>query len=49
MSVALDQLTEDQREIVGLVRQFADEQILPVASQLEHDDVFPDDTPRNQE
>ena len=37
MSLALDQLTDEQREIVGLVRQFADERIIPVASELEHD------------
>ncbi len=43
MSAALDQLTDEQRDIVGLVRQFTDEQIVPVASALEHDDVFPDD------
>ena len=43
MSLALDQLTDEQREIVGLVRQFADEQIIPVASELEHADEFPDD------
>ena len=43
MSAALDQLTDEQRDIVGLVRQFTDEQIVPVASALEHDDVFPAD------
>jgi butyryl-CoA dehydrogenase len=43
VSAALDQLTDEQRDIVGLVRQFTDEQIVPVASALEHDDVFPDD------
>ncbi|HEU0195429.1 MAG TPA: acyl-CoA dehydrogenase family protein [Gaiellales bacterium] len=43
MSAALDQLTEEQRDIVGLVRQFTDEQIVPVAGRLEHDDVFPDE------
>ncbi len=43
MSLALDQLTDEQREIVGLVRQFADERIIPVASELEHADEFPDD------
>jgi alkylation response protein AidB-like acyl-CoA dehydrogenase len=43
MTTALEGLTDEQREVVGLVRQFTDEQILPVASQLEHDDVFPDD------
>jgi alkylation response protein AidB-like acyl-CoA dehydrogenase len=43
VSVALDQLSDEQREIVGLVREFTDERIIPVASQLEHDDVFPDE------
>ena len=43
MTVALDQLSDEQREIVGLVREFTEERIIPVASQLEHDDVFPDD------
>ena len=43
MSTVLDELSEDQREIVGLVRQFTDEQIIPVASQLERDDIFPDE------
>jgi alkylation response protein AidB-like acyl-CoA dehydrogenase len=43
MSVALDQLTEEQREIVGLVRQFTDEQIIPVASEYERADRFPDE------
>ena len=43
MTTALEGLTDEQREVVGLVRQFTEEQILPVASQLEHDDVFPDD------
>ena len=43
MSLPLEGLTDEQREIVELVRQFTNEQIIPVASQLEHDDVFPDD------
>jgi alkylation response protein AidB-like acyl-CoA dehydrogenase len=43
VSTVLDELSEDQREIVGLVRQFTDEQIIPVASQLERDDIFPDE------
>ncbi len=43
MSVAVEGLSEEQREIVDLVRRFTDEQIIPVASQLEHDDAFPDD------
>ena len=42
MSITLEELTEEQREVVSLVRQFTDEQIIPVASDLERDDVFPD-------
>ncbi|HWG82345.1 MAG TPA: acyl-CoA dehydrogenase family protein [Gaiellales bacterium] len=42
MSITLDGLTEEQREVVSLVRQFTDEQIIPVASDLERDDIFPD-------
>jgi alkylation response protein AidB-like acyl-CoA dehydrogenase len=34
-------LTEDQRELLSLVRQFVDEQILPVATALEHEDSYP--------
>ncbi|MDX6593365.1 MAG: hypothetical protein QOJ13_2561 [Gaiellales bacterium] len=43
MSVATDSLTDEQREVVSLVRQFTDERIIPVASKLERDDTFPDD------
>jgi len=43
MTLALDGLSDDQREIIGLVRQFVDEQVIPVASDLEHEDVFPDE------
>ena len=34
-------LTGDQQEIVRLVRRFVDEQIIPVATQLEHKDEYP--------
>jgi alkylation response protein AidB-like acyl-CoA dehydrogenase len=34
-------LTEDQRELLALVRQFVDEQVLPVATELEHKDEYP--------
>ncbi len=34
-------LTEDQREILKAVRIFVDEQIIPVATQLEHKDEYP--------
>ncbi len=36
-----DGLTEEQRELLKLVRQFVDEQIIPVAQELEHKDEYP--------
>ena len=39
--MALDMTTE-QREIVGMVRGFVEREIIPVAHQLDHDDVYPD-------
>jgi alkylation response protein AidB-like acyl-CoA dehydrogenase len=36
-----DGLTEEQQELIKLVRQFVDEQILPVATELEHKDEYP--------
>ena len=38
-----DGLTEDQTEILKAVRQFVDEQIIPVAQELEHADEYPQD------
>ncbi len=35
-------LTEDQQDLLGLVREFVDEQIIPVAQQLEHADEYPE-------
>jgi alkylation response protein AidB-like acyl-CoA dehydrogenase len=34
-------LTEVQQEIIGTVRAFVDKEILPVATALEHEDVYP--------
>jgi alkylation response protein AidB-like acyl-CoA dehydrogenase len=34
-------LTDEQGELLGLVREFVDEQILPVATALEHADEYP--------
>ncbi len=34
-------LTDDQRELLKLVRQFVDEQIIPHAQELEHADEYP--------
>ena len=38
-----DGLTEEQQEILKLVRQFVDERVIPVASALEHNDEYPTD------
>jgi alkylation response protein AidB-like acyl-CoA dehydrogenase len=35
-------LSSDQRELLALVRRFVDEQIIPVATELEHKDAYPD-------
>jgi alkylation response protein AidB-like acyl-CoA dehydrogenase len=39
-------LTQEQRDIVALVRDFVEKEIIPVAHDLEHDDVYPDDIVR---
>jgi alkylation response protein AidB-like acyl-CoA dehydrogenase len=36
-----DGLTEQQTELLALVREFVDEQIIPVAQELEHADEYP--------
>ncbi len=36
-----DGLTDDQKELLKLVKQFVDEQIIPVATELEHRDEYP--------
>ncbi len=36
-----DGLTDEQGELIKLVRQFVEEQILPVATELEHKDEYP--------
>ena len=36
-----DGLTEEQQELLKLVRQFVDEQIIPTAQELEHKDEYP--------
>ena len=38
-----DGLTEEQTELVKLVREFVNEQIIPVAQELEHKDEYPTD------
>ncbi|MFI5426195.1 acyl-CoA dehydrogenase family protein [Aeromicrobium sp. UC242_57] len=41
--VSTEGLTEEQTEILKLVRQFVDNEILPVATELEHKDEYPTD------
>ena len=38
----LEELTDEQRAIVEMVHQFADEQILPNAEHFDHEDEFPE-------
>ncbi|MEU2686860.1 acyl-CoA dehydrogenase family protein [Streptomyces hygroscopicus] len=38
-----DELTEEQQEILKVVRQFVEEKIIPVATELEHRDEYPTD------
>ncbi len=38
-----DGLTEEQGELIALVREFVEEQIIPVATELEHKDEYPTD------
>jgi alkylation response protein AidB-like acyl-CoA dehydrogenase len=38
-----EQLTTEQREIVGMVRTFVEKEIMPVQHDLEHDDIYPED------
>ncbi len=35
-------MTDDQREIIALVRQFTEEQILPNAEHFDHEDLYPE-------
>ena len=35
-------MTTEQREIVGMVRDFVEREIIPVAHDLEHDDAYPE-------
>ncbi|MEA2495291.1 MAG: hypothetical protein QOJ29_3202, partial [Thermoleophilaceae bacterium] len=35
--------TDEQRDIIAMVRQFADEQIIPNAEHFDHEDAFPED------
>jgi alkylation response protein AidB-like acyl-CoA dehydrogenase len=39
--VSID-MTSEQREIVGMVRDFVEREIIPVAHDLEHDDTYPE-------
>ena len=42
LSGGLVELTDEQREIVSMVRDFVDQEVIPVADELEHRDEFPE-------
>jgi alkylation response protein AidB-like acyl-CoA dehydrogenase len=42
MATAIQEATEEQRAIRDMVRQFADEQIIPSAEHYDHEDAFPE-------
>src|SRR4051794_41877789 len=43
MAVATyEQLTDEQKAITEMVRQFADNEIIPVAGEFDHEDKFPE-------
>ncbi len=42
MALAIDDKTDEQRAICEMVRQFADEQIIPNAGHYDHEDSFPE-------
>jgi alkylation response protein AidB-like acyl-CoA dehydrogenase len=41
-----DELTEFQRDILATVRDFVDAEVLPVATELDHADAYPDEIVR---
>jgi alkylation response protein AidB-like acyl-CoA dehydrogenase len=41
IAVPFEEQTEEQKAICEMVRQFADEQILPNAEHFDHEDEFP--------
>jgi alkylation response protein AidB-like acyl-CoA dehydrogenase len=43
VATTFSEQTDEQRAITEMVRQFVDEQVLPIAEQHDHDDSFPDD------
>src|SRR5918993_2709213 len=40
---AYSEYTDEQKDIIAMIRQFADEQILPNAEHFDHEDEFPTD------
>ena len=41
-TISFDETTDEQKAIIEMVRQFADEQILPNAAEYDHEDKFPE-------
>src|SRR5262249_41323341 len=42
MAIADHELTDEQKAITEMVRQFADNEIIPVAEEFDHEDKFPE-------
>ena len=42
-TAAYREMTDEQQAIIEMVRQFADEQIIPNAEHFDHEDEFPHD------
>ena len=43
VAAAYSEQTDEQRAITEMVRQFVDEQVIPIAEQHDHDDSFPEE------
>src|ERR1051326_8374542 len=43
VAASYSEYTDEQKDIIAMVRQFADEQILPNAEHFDHEDEFPTD------
>ncbi|MEY2442288.1 MAG: hypothetical protein QOJ46_1714 [bacterium] len=43
VATAYTEYTDEQKDIIAMIRQFADEQILPNAEHFDHEDEFPQD------
>jgi alkylation response protein AidB-like acyl-CoA dehydrogenase len=42
VATAYSEQTDEQRAITEMVRQFVDEQVIPIAEEHDHEDSFPE-------